>query len=673
MLQLLLAAVVSGTSLVARRAFAETTTKAETTAEDPDLEEEFGATARVEAPPREVTKRTLEAKELTRVPGTFGDALRAVEVLPGVTLPPNAQQPLIRGSNFQDSQVFFDGAPVPILYHFGNFKSFVNSRLLERVDFYPGNFSTRYGRATGGVIEVRPRDPRQDRWGGVVDVSLLDSSAIVEGPVGSRASMGMAARRSNIDLVFKSLAGSADFNTVAAPLYYDYQYIASIRPTDRDRVRVMMYGSSDRVELVFAKPADDDPAIRGQFAIGTQFHRIQSSWRRQLSGAASQDIQITAGSSKFDVVLGPNSQQRIGVIDIGGRAEWTFALSSRVRAVAGLDVKNEFYRGTYTGPQPTDGEGTLETKFGTQRTVSAVAHLTVAQPAAYVELGVRPFDALLVTPGVRVDWFSNLGRVAVDPRLSARYEVSRRLAFKAGVGSFSQPPEPWQAAASFSNPNLAPMRAIQTSAGFDYRFTDTISVGVEGFYKRLEDRVVDTVGGAHPRYVNDGAGRVWGAELLARVAPRDRVSGLVSYTISRSERSDHGGAYRLFAYDQTHVVAASCGVALGRGWELGGTFRLMSGRPLTAIAGRTYDATSDLYIPRSGPLYAERSPVFHRLDVRLEKKWTFSSFSLATYLDVQNVYNQQSVEGRRYNYDYTKSEVVAGLPVLPSLGLRGEL
>ena len=179
-----------------------------------DQEEEFGATARVEAPPREVTKRTLEAKELTAAPGTFGDALRAIEVLPGVAMPPTGQsQPLIRGSNFQDSQVFFDGAPVPILYHFGNFRSFVNSRLLERIEFYPGNFSTRYGRVSGGVIEVRPRDPRQDRWGGVVDVSLLDSSALVEGPIGPRASMAFAARRSNVDLVFKSIAGSGDFDT----------------------------------------------------------------------------------------------------------------------------------------------------------------------------------------------------------------------------------------------------------------------------------------------------------------------------------------------------------------------------------------------------------------------------------------------------------------------------
>ena len=84
------------------------------------------------APPREVTKRTLQAKELTEVPGTFGDALRADRSAARSRHAPDGEaQPLIRDSNFQDSQVFFDGAPVPILYHFGNFeklRQFATSR-----------------------------------------------------------------------------------------------------------------------------------------------------------------------------------------------------------------------------------------------------------------------------------------------------------------------------------------------------------------------------------------------------------------------------------------------------------------------------------------------------------------------------------------------------------------
>ena len=147
--------------------------------------------------------------------------------------------------------------------------------------------------------------------------------------------MAFAARRSNIDLVFKSSAGSDKFTTVAAPVYYDYQYIASIRPTDRDRVRVMMYGSSDRVELIFGKPSEDDPALRGDFELSTQFHRIQTSWHRDISESVSQDIQITAGPLTLRCGPGPGSKAAHQIVDVGGRAEWALSLSSRVRAVVG--------------------------------------------------------------------------------------------------------------------------------------------------------------------------------------------------------------------------------------------------------------------------------------------------------------------------------------------------
>ena len=109
--------------------------------------------------------------------------------------------------------------------------------------------------------------------------------------------------------------------------------------------------------------------------------------------------------------------------------------------------------------------------------------------------------------------------------------------------------------------------------------------------------------------------------------------------------------------------------------RLGGraSFRLVSGNPLTPVIRSTYDATLDQYRPVFGARNSDRSPLFQRLDVRIEKKWSFQSWALATYLDVQNVYNARNQEGFSYNYDYTTRQVFYGLPILPSLGVRGEL
>ncbi|HEY0868980.1 MAG TPA: TonB family protein, partial [Acidothermaceae bacterium] len=156
---------------------------------------EFGATAIIDAPPREVTKRSLSGEELVRMAGTRGDPLRAIEYMPGVGRSPQAELIIIRGSSPADSEVQFEGAPVYRLYHFGGLTSFVQPRLLAKIDLYPGNFSARFGRKMGGIIDVGVRDPRTDGFHGLVDVNVVDSSFLFEGPLTANWSFAVAAKR----------------------------------------------------------------------------------------------------------------------------------------------------------------------------------------------------------------------------------------------------------------------------------------------------------------------------------------------------------------------------------------------------------------------------------------------------------------------------------------------
>lgn len=64
--------------------------------------------------------------------------------------------------------------------------------------------------------------------------------------------------------------------------------------------------------------------------------------------------------------------------------------------------------------------------------------------------------------------------------------------------------------------------------------------------------------------------------------------------------------------------------------------------------------------------------MFHQLDLRVDKEWKFDVWSLRAYLDVQNAYNHQNVEGVSYNFNYSQSMQLTGLPIIPSLGLRGD-
>ena len=67
-----------------------------------------------------------------------------------------------------------------------------------------------------------------------------------------------------------------------------------------------------------------------------------------------------------------------------------------------------------------------------------------------------------------------------------------------------------------------------------------------------------------------------------------------------------------------------------------------------------------------------RLPPFHQLDLRIDRKWVFEAFSMTTYLDLLNVYNQQNAEGYQDDFRYREREPIPSLPILPVIGASGE-
>jgi hypothetical protein len=274
---------------------------------------------------------------------------------------------------------------------------------------------------------------------------------------------------------------------------------------------------------------------------------------------------------------------------------------------------------------------------------------------------------------VRADFYPYSDDVTIDPRFTVRYEVTPKTALKGGVGLYSQPPEYWQMIPGIGNPDLEPYRATQTSLGVEQRVGSSLKLGVEGFYKWLENRVVSTPTGGPPHFVNDGEGRIFGTEVSGEFSPQAGTFGYLSYTLSKSERRDLDGDWRPFDQDQTHILALAAGHDLGAGWNVGARFRYVTGNPSTPVTGSVYDARNGVYVPIYGPVNSERDPAFHQLDVRVEKQFRLGTGSVAIYLDLQNAYNSTNQEGVRYSYDYRQKEALSGLPFFPNLGVRGEL
>ena len=642
----------------------------------------LAAVAVSDAPPREPTRRTIEQAEMVSIAGTRGDPLRSIELLPGVARPTGPTGDLIvRGSAPTDSQVFLEGAPVPLLYHFGGLTSFFQGRLIDRIDFYPSNFSVRYGRRIGAVVEVGVDDERPPDFGGFVDFNLIDASFLVEAPLGDKGSVAIAARRSWLDAWFGAVLSGADgLSLTTAPVYWDFQALATYRPTPRDTLRLMTYASRDDLRLLFEDPPDADPAFRGGVGTQTRFAYVDLEWRHRYGARADHTISLASGPLTNNFQVGATADFAQDSWNTNLRAEWRIRPAEDWLITAGLDVFVSPTEIDYEGPRPQQAEGNPDTVGGqsplsSQGLVNLAFEDTQLQPAAYVELAYSP-GPLRVIAGARVDYYGILETATVDPRVSVLYEARDDLTLKLGVGTFSQAPELNESSAEIGNPDLDPLRAVHVTGGFQYRPAPGMSVGVEGFYKYLWDRVVDTEDGQDPIFINRGIGHIYGGEVSARIQPRafgDRFFGFLAYTLSRSERRDRpGDAFRLFDFDQTHILTLSGTTRLPKGWEVGLTLRLISGNPVTPIVGGVFNPASGIYAPVFGGINAERNPAFHRLDFRVQKTWTYDNGAVALYLDVQNVYNRQNPEGFTYSFNYRERSTQSGLPIIPSLGLRGE-
>jgi hypothetical protein len=650
--------------------------RAQETPADAEPEPEFEGVAEIEAPPSEPTKRVLDEQQLTTLPGTRGDAIRAIEVLPGVArtqFGANPGPPPLRGSPSNESAVFFDGAQAPLLYHFGGITSVFNSHLLESVTLYPSNYSARYGRAAGGIVEARVREPRGDGGHFMLELSAIDSFALAEGPLGSKTSVAVAARRSNIDLFIDSLIDDDSTAVIAAPVYWDYQAIVSHRFNARHRLRAMAYGSYDSFKL-FVGEAREDPALHGDVGTTASFHRLQVGLKSKLGDAVEQELMLSAVAEPGDGHIGNVTFDYKSTIGTA-RAQWSVFAAPWLRLDAGLDAILLYVRYHFSGPSPSPTEGVpSQGALASETPTELSSSIGSARPGGFVEASLRPAPNLLLVPALRADYYSEAHSWSVDPRFSGRLDVTEATTLKGGVGSYSQPPEYWEVVKEFGNPDLHPYRTLQTSLGVEQRLGALLRVDVDGFYKRWQERVVGTRGGAPPVYVNEGTGKAYGLELLLDLQVTQKTRALVAYTLSRSIRRDGpDAATRLFDHDQTHNLSLTGNVDLGHGWQAGARFRYVTGNPYSVVVSSVYDASSDTYRPLYGELNGARNPAFHQLDLRVEKLWQLGPVALTTFLEVMNVYNAKNQERRRYSFDYSQSASVTGLPFFPNLGVRGEL
>jgi hypothetical protein len=253
-----------------------------------------------------------------------------------------------------------------------------------------------------------------------------------------------------------------------------------------------------------------------------------------------------------------------------------------------------------------------------------------------------------------------------DPRLAARVILADSVAWLSTFGLQHQyptlrvgsVPPPVVSVPGFPFKVSEPQTVAQASQGVEVALSGDITATLTGFlsgWSGLTDLTASCVQLSPPngpRECPDDQpvhGQAYGLELLVRRPLSKRLTGWLSYTLSRATREAHyltsSGSEATSTivgdYDRTHVLNAMGAYDLGRRWRFGARFVFYTGAPY-----------SDNYPPGQGsplpPLNDQRYPAFYRADVRLEKRWSLGlERSIAFVAEVQNV--TLSKEARSYD------------------------
>jgi hypothetical protein len=285
-------------------------------------------------------------------------------------------------------------------------------------------------------------------------------------------------------------------------------------------------------------------------------------------------------------------------------------------------------------------------------------------------------------PGARIDRFQQTDQVLPAPRASLKYELDSVSSIRTAGGLYYQPPREQEADVTVGNPDIQAPSAWQGALTYERDFRRGMDRGfrlMNGFfYRKFQDLVVRSSRQVvregklvNENWSNGGQGQAYGYEALLRGEFRPWTLWL-AYTLSRSTRQIPGQQEFLAEFDQTHNVNLVASVDLPRNWSIASRVRYVTGNPNTPVTGGVFDADNNTFIPLRGDFYSRRNAPFLQADLRIDKKWIYDTWILSFYIEILNVTNRTNVENVQYAYDFSSQAPVTGLPIVPTLGFRGE-
>ncbi len=651
--------------------------------------------------------QTLTREEIETVPQVGEDVFRSLQRLPGIASDDISTRLFLRGGQDRESLILLDGMELYEPYHLKDFEGalgIVDINAVGGIDLHAGGFPVDFGDRAAGVFDMETRSPPTEGVRTTLGLSITNATVMSQGAFArGKGQWLFSGRRGYMDLAFKL----TDVNNGISPVYYDLLGKVRYQIGSRHLLSANILQAGDELEL--------DPDVLGDSqdgALSTGWGNTYGwlTWKAFFSPRVRAQTVASAGKisrSRVGFMSEPGRVRGPEAVDVSDKAhyefvgvkqDWTVDFSDRVAARAGLLLNRLYGHYDYTNWTRTlvsSGTGDL---VGVTNAVLVNLDPTGTEFEAYGALRFRPVSWGTAEVGLRYDRRTHTGDSDLSPRIHALVDLGGGTNLRGGWGVYHQSQGMHELEAGDGETAFAVSeRAMQTALGLEHRMSNGISGRLE-IYRRTVDR---------PRrmYLN-----LW-REILPfpelegdriRVDPTEvRARGLEILARKEGERWDWSGSYSLSStealteeewtpqyWDQTHALALTVGWRPTPRWTVTAAFQAHSGWPftpqiiefdtLTVFQGGGLDSPLR-WREEFGSLNSERLPAYHRLDLRVTRRFALRRGILDFYLDLFNAYDQQNLRSFQYSARVIGQEVKwvrdpdeELLPFLPSIGFRWE-
>ena len=192
----------------------------------------------------------LNPKQATLLPTMGGGVETLIKTLPGVVSNNElSSQYRVRGGNFDENLIYVNGIEIyrPFLVGTGQQEglSFVNSRLVNNIEFSAGGFAAEYGDKMSSVLDVTYKTPRETAAS--LSLSLLGAEAHVEGATkNEKFTYLVGARYKNTALALGMMNTKGDYK----PNFTDAQMQLGYKFNEKWDLTLLGYFSKNRYKFI---------------------------------------------------------------------------------------------------------------------------------------------------------------------------------------------------------------------------------------------------------------------------------------------------------------------------------------------------------------------------------------------------------------------------------------